>query len=249
MRIHGTVALVTGAGGGLGIEFVRGLIEFGAARVHASDLPAALDAADYSDIDAGGEIRIARIPLDVTDPDAVADLAAKATNLSLLVNNAAVCGWKGLIASPDLDAARREMEVNYWGMLNLCRAFAPILRRNGGGIVNVCAFGGLVNLPIAGSYSASKAAMHSATQGIRAELAPLGVPVAGVYPGPVDTPMLPRDIPMAMASPGEVVDRVIEALRDGQEDIFPDPWSAERAETLVRDPKKVEAELAALVPR
>ena len=63
------------------------------------------------------------------------------------------------------------METNYFGTLSMCRAFAPVLKNNGGGtIVNVLSILSLVNLPASGSYSVSKAAAYSMNQGIRAEL-------------------------------------------------------------------------------
>ena len=80
-------------------------------------------------------------------------------------------------------SAREEMEVNYFGTLAMCRAFAPALAsRDNGAIVNVCSIIGLVNLPVNGTYCASKAAGHSLLQGVRAELAPRGIRVVGVTP-------------------------------------------------------------------
>jgi NAD(P)-dependent dehydrogenase (short-subunit alcohol dehydrogenase family) len=102
---------------------------------------------------------------------------------------------------------------------------------------------------MAGSYSASKAALHSLTQGLRAELAPQGVRVVGVYPGPVDTPMnRAGDVSASVPGPGEVIDRIIAAFEAGEDDIFPDDWSAARAPLLREAPETVAAELAAFLP-
>ncbi len=76
------------------------------------------------------------------------------------------------------------MEVNFFGVLNMTRAFAPVLAANGGGaMITVSSIAGLVNFPDLGSYSASKAAVHSMIQGTRAELAGQKTQVFGVYPG------------------------------------------------------------------
>ena len=87
-----------------------------------------------------------------------------------------------------LEAARLEMEVNYFAPLHLLQRFAPILGRNSGGaIVNISSIGGLSNFPFYPTYSASKAAVHSLTQAARALLKAQGTAIYGVYPGPVDT--------------------------------------------------------------
>ncbi|MEQ8388429.1 MAG: SDR family NAD(P)-dependent oxidoreductase [Alphaproteobacteria bacterium] len=244
MKVAGKVVLVTGAAGAIGTELIRAVIELGAARVHAADLPEALARADFSDIDAGGEIRINRVPLDVGDRAQVDELASKATNLGLLINNAGYCRWQGALALPDPDAARREMVVNYWGPVHTCQAFAPILRETGGGIINVGAFAGLATLPAAGSYSASKAALHAFTQALRAELAPQGIPVVEAFPGPVDTTVIAGAPDFAPASPTAVADRIIEGFEAGEEDIFPDDWSSAGVVRLRADPKAVERDFA-----
>ena len=77
------------------------------------------------------------------------------------------------------------MDTNYHGMVNMCRAFAPVITDNGGGgIINMLSILSQVNLPVMGSLSASKAAAYSATQAIRAELSKEGIDVVAVMPGP-----------------------------------------------------------------
>lgn len=135
------------------------------------------------------------------------------------------------------------MRVNYLGTLAVVRAFAPVLRANGGGaIVNLLSILGRVNMPAVGSYSASKAAAYSLTQGIRAELAAQGTLVIGVMPGFVDTDMAAR-VTQPKITPGEVAGAILEALRTGIEDVYPGP-AAEIAAGLLRNPKAVERSLA-----
>lgn len=113
-----------------------------------------------------------------------------------------------------LTVARREMEVNYFGMLNMVRAFVPSMRRRRAGIiVNIVSMVSHMNRPASGSYSASKAAALSLTQGIRTELAGSGLRVCGIFPGAVDTPMSSH-ISGPKTSAAEVAKEVLNAVRD-----------------------------------
>jgi NAD(P)-dependent dehydrogenase (short-subunit alcohol dehydrogenase family) len=135
------------------------------------------------------------------------------------------------------------MRVNYFGVLATARAFAPALKRRGGGaIVNVLSILGRVNE--GGSYPASKAAAYSLTQGIRAELAKHGTLVIGVMPGFVDTDMV-KHVPGPKITPQSVAQSVVDALVTGTEDVYPGP-AADIAANLQRDPKRVEREVAAM---
>ena len=168
--------------------------------------------------------------------------------MDLLINNAGVNRCEGLMGATGMDSAREEMEVNYFGTLAMCRAFAPILASRGNGaIVNVCSIIGLVNLPLNGTYCASKAAGHSLLQGMRAELASRGIRVVGVYPGPVDTKMTAGQ-EMPKATPGQIADAILAGLENGDEEIFPDPMSQHVHAMLLKAPKQVEREFAAMIP-
>ena len=145
------------------------------------------------------------------------------------------------------DAAETEMSVNYFGTLNMCRAFAPVLAHNGGGaIVNVLSILGRVNMPRVGSYSASKAAAFSLTQGIRGELASQRTLVIGVMPAFVDTAMASR-ITLPKLPPEAVADAILTALRDGVEDVYPG-LAADIAAQLQKDGKAVERQFARMGP-
>ena len=162
---EGAVALVSGANRGIGAAFVSGLLEAGAQRVYAAARdPQTLAAAER-------DARIVPIALDITDDASVQAAAARLADVDLLVNNAGVALGARLIGAADLSAARQEMEVNYFGLLRMCRAFAPILAANGGGtLINVLSILARVASPAIGSYSASKASALSLTQAVRAEL-------------------------------------------------------------------------------
>ncbi len=241
--VAGRSALVTGANRGIGRAIVEALLERGATKVWAgARRPEAMAA-----LTAAYGARVEALALDVTRDTDVAAAAQKAADVALVVNNAGVALH---VNAPATDAAwlrvgREELEVNLFGAFAVSQAFAPILARQGGGaIVNVISVAGLVNFPILLSYSASKAALHSLTQGLRAALRGQGTQVFGVYPGPVDTEMA-AGLTMQKTPPGEVARAIVEGLAAGTADIFPDPMSRQFGEAFLRDPKGVEEQLAA----
>lgn len=179
MKIAGSIALVTGANGGIGRQLVAELLKRDAAKIYvAARKPHLLE-----DLVAAGKGRVVAIGLDVTDEAEVQAAARAAGDVTLLINNAGVATGAACIATPGLSDARQEMDVNYFGPLSLSRAFAPILKRNGGGaILNILSFLSLVTLPTAGTYSASKAAALSMTRGVRAELAAQHTQVVAAMP-------------------------------------------------------------------
>lgn len=240
MNLKGKVVLVAGANGGIGAALVNELLERGAARVYAAARSAAAVRS--------GDARVVAVQLDITDPASVAAAAAQCRDLDLLINNAGInrCTWLTSPVAPD--CAREEMEVNYFGTLAMCRAFATILESRGGGVIaSVCSIIGLVNLPVNGTYCVSKAAVHSMLQGLRAELASRKIRVVGIYPGPVDTKMTAGQ-EMPKATPMQVAQAILTGLEDGAEDIFPDPMSQEVHRQLAQDAKRVERQFGALVP-
>jgi NAD(P)-dependent dehydrogenase (short-subunit alcohol dehydrogenase family) len=243
MQLHGKVALVTGANGGIGKALVKGLLAKGVAKVYA----AARNAAAVADLVEHDPARVVAHELDITDLAAVSAAAARCGDTELLINNAGINRCVGLLSPSGLDCARAEMEVNFFGTLAMCRAFAPVLVSRGGTLVNVCSIIGLVNLPVNGTYCASKAAGHSLLQGVRAELAPHGVRVVGVYPGPVDTQMT-AGLESPKAVPEQVVSAILTGLEQGDEAIFPDPMSTQVHAGLRHAPEEVEREFATLIP-
>ena len=176
--ITGQVALVTGANRGLGAAFVAGLLERGAAKVYAAArTPGKVDVTDP---------RVVPIALDVTDEASIVAAAAAADDVTVLVNNAGISVGQSLV-SGDLADIRGEFDTNFWGPVLVTRAFAPVIAANGGGaIINMHSALSWVGV---GSYSATKAALWSASNSARVELAPLDIQVVGVHVGWVDTDM------------------------------------------------------------
>ncbi len=244
MQVKGAVALVTGANGGIGKYYVEALQAAGAARIYAG----ARNPSSLSELAATDPQRIIPIQLDIIDEQSVSDAAAKCQDVNLLINNAGIGLLKGFISAPDIKSARAEIEVNYFGTLAMCRAFAPILKANGGGaIVNMLTILAKVNLPSNGSYSASKAAALSMTQGIRAELAAQNTLVVAVMPGAVDAGMS-KDFPPPKVAPKEVARAALQAVIERVEDVYPGEQATEMAAQLLQDPKAVEKWLATMLP-
>ncbi|BAY10972.1 SDR family oxidoreductase [Calothrix sp. NIES-2098] len=244
MNIKGSVVLVTGANRGIGKAFVQALSDAGASRIYAT----ARNVDSLKEIVAIDSKKIIPLGLDITNPEQIAQIAEIAQDVNLLINNAGVLGTGGFFSPSSIEIARWEMETNYFGGLYMIQAFAPILKRNGGGaIANILSLASFVNVPMFGSYCASKAAFHSLTQGVRAELAPQGTLVVGVYPGTVDTDMGEK-VPLDKVSPSEIAVFTLQAIEQGIEDINPDPMSQQVIASIKQDAKAVEKQFATLLP-
>jgi len=110
-------------------------------------------------------------------------------------------------------------------------------------IVNISSVLGLASMPISGAYSASKAAVHSITQGMRGELLNSNILVMGVYPGPIDTDMI-RDLELDKDLPQNVAQNIVKGLKDGNEYVFPDMMSKQVGELYLTEPVTVEKQFA-----
>jgi NAD(P)-dependent dehydrogenase (short-subunit alcohol dehydrogenase family) len=238
-RIEGAVALVTGANRGIGRALTEALLARGVRKVYATarDPEAVRDLRDE---------RLVSLRLDVTDADQIRAAGEAASDVELVFNNAGVALARGIADSTALDQARREMEVNYFGPLQLLQRLAPTLARNGGGaVVNIGSIAGLTNFPFIATYSASKAALHSLTQAARFLLGAQGTSVFGVYPGPVDTDMS-RDAPLAKTSPRDVAFAILDGIEAGRADIFPDSVGMDFGRQFESSPKTSERQMAAM---
>lgn len=243
MEIENSVALVTGANRGIGAAFVSALLEAGARRVYAACRD--IDAPDL-EIDRD-DPRIERVSLDVTDAACIEALATAIGDLQLLVNNAGYFGGTTLLRAPDLDAARREMETNYFGPLMLSRAFAAQLGANGGGaIVNVLSAAAIVPVPNMGGYSPSKFAARAMGVALRAELADQGTTVHNLIVGSVDTRMAAH-VAGRKESPATVARAGLRAVRRNLPEVDTDDFAVAVRAAQARDPALQERQMAAML--
>lgn len=225
MKIQDSVALVTGANRGLGLAFTRALLAGGARKIYAA-------ARDPAAVKQDG---VQAIRLDVTKPDEVEATARELGDVSLLVNNAGIIRGSGFLGPQGVDAVRAELETNFFGPLLLARAFAPILARNGGGaIVNVLSVLSWVSFPTSSTYSASKAAAWSLSNGLRNELSAQGTQVLSLHVGFMDTDMV-RHVAAPKSQPDDVVKQVLAALEAGKAEILADEVSRQVKKGLSAD--------------
>jgi NAD(P)-dependent dehydrogenase (short-subunit alcohol dehydrogenase family) len=225
MKIQDSVALVTGANRGLGLAFTRALLAGGARKVYA----AARDPASVKQ--AGAQA----IRLDVTKPGEVDAAARELGDVNLLVNNAGIIRGSGFLGPQGVDAVRAELETNFFGPLILARAFAPVLARQGGGaIVNVLSVLSWVSFPTSSTYSASKAAAWSLSNGLRNELSAQGTQVLSLHVGFMDTDMV-RHVAAPKSQPDDVVRQVLAALEAGKAEILADEISRQVKKGLSAD--------------
>jgi short-subunit dehydrogenase len=233
-----TTAFVTGANRGIGRAYVAHLARHGA-RVYAG----ARDITSLAPLVAEFP-NVQPIAIDVTDSASIQAAAARLSDVNLLINNAGTARLGGVTNVDSIDDARADMDVNYFGLLNVSRAFAPILTANAPStMVNVLSALSLMGMPRLGTYSASKAAALSATRAIRAELQPKRVYVAGVMPGFVDTDMA-KGFEGDKISAADVAEATFAALERGDEDIYPGAQATGLAQGFFADHKSVERELA-----
>ena len=202
--IKDSVVLVTGGSRGIGKALVDELFRRGAAKVYAT----ARDPRTVTHPDA------VPLKLEVTDEASVADVAARADDVTILINNAGAAAGASYLESP-LDEVRRDLDTNFYGPLLVTRAFVPVIEGNGGGhLLNV--HSALSWLADGGPYSASKAALWSQTNSLRLQLRPRGIVVTGLHVAYVDTDMTTKvDAPKSAA-----VDVAAAALDGVETDAF-----------------------------
>ena len=214
MKIEGATALVTGANRGLGAAIAQALLDAGADVYGA--------ARDITTIENRAVIPV---QLDVTSADDITNAARACRDVSIVINNAGILRASASLAPDAVDAARAEMETNFFGPMRMARAFAPVLGENGGGaLVNVLSVLSFVSMPQGATYSASKAAAWSLTNSLRMELRHQGTLVVAVHAGFIDTDMA-ASVDGEKVSPQSVASQIVEAIEADAEEVLADPTS------------------------
>lgn len=215
MHIQDSVVLVTGGNRGLGKSLIQAFLDAGARKVYVgSRMPVA-----------AFDPRLQPIQLDITNEHDVAVVAEQCQDVTILVNNAGVATFTTFLSAPSLADAREAIETNYLGTLAMVRAFAPILKKNGGGtLVNILSVLSWFASPILGSYSASKAAELALTEALRIELRAQNTRVVSVHVGYMDTDMA-ASVTSAKTSPDDVAASILDGIHNDREEVLADQLS------------------------
>ena len=237
MEIEGRRILITGASRGLGRALVTACVDAGAEEVLAG-------ARKSADLKALKSDRVTPVQLDVTndaDVNAVAGLGA----IDILINNAGVAGF-GNPLTMDFEVIQHELAVNYLGVLRVTRAVAPgMIARRDGMIVNIATAFAKVNLPLVGTYSATKAALLSLGQAFRAYLLDHNVRVITVMPTTIDTDMS-RGANVPKLTKEFVAGEILTAIREERHDPAIGDEAKAVFESLAKDAVALEKALQGL---
>ncbi|MDE1900571.1 MAG: SDR family oxidoreductase [Alphaproteobacteria bacterium] len=238
MNIQAKTVLVTGANRGMGAELVRSFLKQGAGKVYAA-------ARTTSSLPDFGDARVVPVQLDITNPAEISAAAQQVGAIDILYNNAGVMHYSDIMTASTAELAA-DMDVNYYGTVRMMQAFAPVIEKNGGGIIaNTISVLGLAPIAAMGGYSVSKSALFSATLAARKVLKPKNINVIAVYPGPIATDMT-AGLEMPKASAADTAAEIVKGIIAGQEDVYPDPTSKQVSALWGSNPKSVEQYFASL---
>ena len=234
MEIKGKRILVTGASRGLGRALVTALVDAGADQVIAGTRKP-------EDREPLKSEHVTPVQLDVTS-DADVEAVARMGAIDILINNAGVAGF-GNPLTMSFEALKEEIDVNYLGVVRVTRAVAPgMISKDDGMIVNVATAFAKVNLPIVGTYCATKAALLSLGQALRAYLSKHNVRVITVMPTTIDTDMT-RGFDVPKMTKEFVASEILTAIREERHDPPIGDEANGLCEQLAKDPLAVEKTL------
>ena len=239
----GKVAFVSGANRGIGREITIELLEQGAKKVYAG----VRNVKSMEDLKSEYGNRLVPVLMDLRDDRSIIKATRSVKDVEILVNNAGVYEPGGFCSDDTLDSLAINFEVNVWGLVKLTVSLIDYLKQKEcAAIVNIISVVGLASMPVAGTYSASKAAVHSITQGLRGELHSHNILVMGAYPGPIDTDMT-KELEMDKDTPQNVAKNVVKALAKGKEYVFPDIMSKQVGELYLTEPAAVEKQFSSFM--
>lgn len=212
MKLDNATVLITGANRGIGLAFAQAALARGARKVYAG-------ARDPRSITLPG---VTPIRLDVNSPADIAAAAETARDVTLVINNAGIAQFSGLLTDGAEASLRQQLETNVFGVLRVSNAFAPVLAANGGGaLLNVASIASWITGPSLAVYAVSKSAAWSLSNGLRNELRGQKTQVLTLHMGFVDTDMT-QAIEMPKSTPEAIVARAFDALEAGAEEVLAD---------------------------
>ncbi len=208
------VILITGANRGIGKSLVKSSLEKGVRKIYATSR-------DLSKMPNFGDERVVTLELDITDNAQILKIAEQTKDVEVLINNAGILSQSNVLEG-EISAVENDMKVNYYGTINMMRAFAPTLEKNAPSkIVNIVSIVAYSPLPSLAGYSASKTALYSATLSVRTELVKKGVTVHAINPGAIDTDMN-KGSEWDMPAPDGIATIILDKVEAGELDIVPD---------------------------
>ncbi|TWD80154.1 NADP-dependent 3-hydroxy acid dehydrogenase YdfG [Kribbella amoyensis] len=220
--LEGAVVLVTGGNRGIGKAIVDELLDRGVRKVYAT-----ARAPKPSD-----DPRVVTLPLEVTNQASIDALVAAAPDVTVLVNNAGASSPDTYLDAPEA-AVRQVFDVNFFGPLNLTRAFVPVIERNGGGhLLNM--HSALSWVAWHGAYAATKAAFWQLTNAIRLELLDRGIGVTGLHMGYVDTEMVAA-VTAPKENPADIAKAALDGVEAGAYEVLADETSRQTKAGLSGD--------------
>lgn len=233
MKLSGKVTLITGASRGIGEALARELAREGVHLVLGARTAEKVEALARELREAHG-IRARACALDVTDRSSIQRFVGTALeemdSLDILVNNAGV-GFEGSIESVEPEDYALVMKTNLEGAFWLTREVVPMMKQQGQGmIVNISSLAGYVGLPKWSLYNMSKFGIRGFTESLRLELAPHGIHVMGVYPGPVKTGFFKHAVVKTSPSlearggrfltPEKMARAIVKGMKKNKRDVF-----------------------------
>lgn len=212
MNLQNSVVFITGANRGLGLAFAQAALAAGARKVYAA-------ARDPATVTLPG---VTPVQLDVTNPTQIAAAVAACPDVTLLVNNSGISRGSSFLGADAMAAARAEFETNFFGPWAVAQAFAPVLQANGGGaVLNVLSVLSWLTIPGVATYSASKAAAWSLSNGLRNELRAQGTQVTSLHVAYMDTDMT-RGLDAPKAAPRDVARLALQGVEAGLAEVLAD---------------------------
>ncbi len=218
--IKNKVILVTGSNRGIGKVILESFIEHGAAKVYAAvRKPESVKLL----VEKYGE-QVVPLAVDLSNDASIYAAAEIANNVDVVINNAGTFRGGELFAEDIIESLEFHMKVNVYGLVNMAKAFAPVLKANGGGVFGqLNSVVSMKTFPDFSAYCASKAASYSITQSLKELLGKQGTRVLSIHPGPIATDMGDVAGLTDIAEPPSLVaEAIIEALKGDDFHVFPD---------------------------
>ncbi|WP_329449947.1 SDR family oxidoreductase [Streptomyces sp. NBC_01724] len=230
--LEGAVVLVTGGNRGIGKAIVDELLSRGVKKVYAT----------ARNPQPSTDARVVPLALEVTDLASIKALVAAAPDVTVLINNAGGSAPDTYLDVP-IEDIRNVFETNFFGPLNVTRAFVPVIERNGGGhILN--AHSALSWIARHGAYAATKAAFWLQTNAIRLELLDRGIGVTGLHMGYVDTDMT-AGVTEPKSKPADIAKEALDGIEKGAFEVLADETSRQAKAALSGDITNIYPELTA----